>query len=191
MCRLGFAGKRISWKISLFVEGLSHWPSAWCRDLSFILGVLLFVGTSVAMLRKIFLLLDLERSVCSYALTDGLTSVICQLVVSGLEHFTSLCLGLSMNFTRDLYTAICLLEKGGQSKNVTRVTLVFLTSLLIFHSSKPSWHLQQLRDIPVPAMVEILQTLDLKRMYLGNERRIFSTGNLQHQGPKKSSVFPL
>lgn len=133
MCRLGFAGKRISWKISLFVEGLSHWPSAWCRDPSFILGVLLFAGTSVAMLRKIFLLLDLERSVCSYALTDGLTSVICQLVVSGLEHFTSLCLGLSMNFTRDLYTAICLLEKGGQSKNVTRVTLVFW--LLFWYST--------------------------------------------------------
>lgn len=140
------------------------------------------MGTSVAMLRKIFLLLGLERNVYSCVLTDGLTSVIMPISCLWL---TTLHLILSWA-AYELYAGVgpicCYLSfrRRPKQKWHASVTSVFLTSLLIFHSSKPAWRLHQLRDIPVPAMVEILQILDLKRMCLGNECRIFSSGNLHH-----------
>lgn len=69
------------------------------------------------------LLFGLARSVCSFALSDGLISVIYLLTVSSLQHFSSFCLGPIMNSTCKVnqYAVIYLLGKGGRSGNVTQV----------------------------------------------------------------------
>lgn len=83
------------------------------------------MGTSVAMLRKIFLLLGLERNVYSCVLTDGLTSVIMPISCLWL---TTLHLILSWA-AYELYAGVgpiccCLLEEG-QSKNGTCYICIF------------------------------------------------------------------